>query len=61
MSDFSYFPEDKSKTNDFIYKSGEIFYQAYFFPADSSVTLTDYLNGNLIPANSNLVIFTNLG
>jgi hypothetical protein len=56
VTDFTYFPEDKSKVSDFTYKSGEIFYQAYFFPVDASVTLTDYLNGNLIHPFSNAVI-----
>ena len=45
VTDFTYYPEDKTLTKDFVGKSGEIFYNAYYFSNANAVYVKDYLNG----------------
>lgn len=44
ITDFTVYPENKSLSQDFILRNGEIFYGAYYF-TDALTSLEDKVNG----------------
>lgn len=52
-TDFTYFPEDNSISNDYIYTPGEIFYGSYYF-SNSGIFLKDVRNGVIVSPTSDV-------
>jgi hypothetical protein len=60
VTDFTVFPEDKAIATDFIYKTGEYFYGAYYW-SDQTTIIYDYRNGLRINPYSGVLLFLILG